>query len=420
MNKCVTLLLLLLPLYTARAQTSAISLSLPESEKQFIDRNLVLIAERYNIDIAEAQFRQAKLIENPVVSFDQNVYNRLNSKYFDFGSNGQSAVDLDQLIYIAGQRNNRIRLEKINKEMSVYQFEEVLRTLRHELRTKFVELYYARKSSGVYEREITSLKQLLNAFKEQQEKGNISLLEKSRIQALLLSLQQEQNEIANQILSLESNLKFLLALKPTDTFEPLFDESILMKIDLSAISFADLCNRIVVRPDLKMAETGVRVSEANVKLQKSLAFPEVHVTGSYDKAGNFINNYFSVGLNFTLPVFNRNQGQIKAARIAFLQNSNREQQALEQAKHELYASYARLDKAISLYHSADIDMEHDFETLINGMNENFHKRNISLLEFVDYYCTYKETCLQLFQTRKEVLLAMEDLNTVTGSEIFNY
>lgn len=181
MDKRVTLLLFLLPWCTIQAQTPAFSLSLPEAEKRFSDRNLELIAERYNIDIAEAQVLQARLFDNPVVAFEQNVYNRLNTKYFDFGPKGQTAVSIEQLIYIAGQRNNRIRLEKVNKEMAVYQFEEVLRTLRNTLRTEFIELYYARKSARMYEREISSLQQRLDVFKEQQTKGNVSLLEKYRI-----------------------------------------------------------------------------------------------------------------------------------------------------------------------------------------------------------------------------------------------
>ena len=38
--------------------------------------------------------------------------------------------------------------------------------------------------------------------------------------------------------------------------------------------------------------------------------------------------------------------------------------------------------------------------LIAGVNENFKKRNISLLEFIDYYDSYKETCIQLHEIKK--------------------
>ena len=62
----------------------------------------------------------------------------------------------------------------------------------------------------------------------------------------------------------------------------------------------------------------------------------------------------------------------------------------------------------------------NFEKLITGVNENFTKRNISLLEFIDYYDSYKETCIQLHEIKKDVFLAMENLNTTIGQNILNY
>ena len=73
MDRRVTLLLFLSLLFSG-ARASVVSLSLKESEQRFSEHNLEVIAERYNIDIAEAQVVQAKLFENPVVSLEQNVY----------------------------------------------------------------------------------------------------------------------------------------------------------------------------------------------------------------------------------------------------------------------------------------------------------------------------------------------------------
>ena len=215
-------------------------------------------------------------------------------------------------------------------------------------------------------------------------------------------------------------MKLLLGLNASETFEPVFDESVLKQIDITSIPFIELNNRLAERPDLKMARTNIQASRANVSLQKSLAFPEVSLKGSYDRAGNFCDNYFAIGLSISIPVFNRNQGNIKSARLSVLQNTSREELARKQAEKELFTSYARLEKAVKLYNSSNYELERDFETIIDGVNTNFRKRNISLLEFIDYYQAYKETCLQLYQTQKDVFLAMEEINTVTGSDVFSY
>lgn len=422
MDKRVILLSLLLQVFafTSGAENQLVKLNLQEAGQRFSTCNLELIAERYNIDMAEAEVIQARLFENPVISLEQNVYNRLNGKYFDMGREGEAVVEVEQLIYIAGQRNKRVRVEKLNKEMAVYQFEEVLRTLRSELNTKFIELYYTEKSLSVYDKEIDYLQRLLEVMKEQNEKGNISLLEKSRIQALLLSLQQERNETSNRVISLQGDIKLLLGLNATEVFEPVFDEAVLKQVDIASIPFIELNNRLAERPDIKMARTNIQVSRANVSLQKSLAFPEVSLKGAYDRAGNFCDNYFAIGLSVSVPIFNRNQGNIKSARLSVLQNTNREELARKQAENELFTSYARLEKAVKLYNTSNYELERDFEKIIDGVNSNYSKRNISLLEFIDYYQAYKETCLQLYQTQKDVFLAMEEINTVTGSDVFNY
>lgn len=422
MGKRFILLLLILHVFNLKtsAEVQQKPLTLQEAGRQFFVNNLELIAERYNIEMAEAEVIQAKLFENPVISLEQNVYNRLNGKYFDMGKEGEAVVEIEQLIYIAGQRNKRVRVEKLNKEMAVHQFEEVLRTLKSELNSKFIELYYTEKSLSIYDKEIEYLQQLLEVMKEQNDKGNISLLEKSRIQALLLSLQQERNETSNQLISLQGDMKLLLGLNASETFEPVFDESVLKQINITSIPFIELNNRLAERPDLKMARTNIQASRANVSLQKSLAFPEVSLKGSYDRAGNFCDNYFAIGLSISIPVFNRNQGNIKSARLSVLQNTSREELARKQAEKELFTSYARLEKAVKLYNSSNYELERDFETIIDGVNTNFRKRNISLLEFIDYYQAYKETCLQLYQTQKDVFLAMEEINTVTGSDVFSY
>lgn len=414
MYRPVLLILLMIRVWTGAAQEGVVRLSLDDALERFAACNLSLIAERYHVDMAEAQVTQAKLFENPVISFEQNVYNRNNGKYFDLGKEGEAVVEIEQLIYIAGQRNKRVRLEKLNKEMAVYQFEEVIRTLRGELKEKFVDLYYTRKSLSVYDREIGYLSTVLDVYKEQNAKGNVSLLEKSRIQALLLSLKQERNGISNEAVALEGDLRLLLGLKREEVPEPLFDESALDRIELEKLPLAELSARMAGRPDLKQAEAGIRASEADVRLQRSLAFPEVSLKGAYDRAGNFCNNYFAIGLSVSVPLFNRNQGNIKSARLSVLRNNTLAEQARRQADNELFACYTKLAKALELYRSSDYELERDFDRIIEGVNAGFRKRNISLLEFIDYYEAYKETCLQLYGMKRDVVMAAEGLNTIVG------
>ena len=420
MNRAFLFLLFLLLAGKMCAQQVAGTLTLKEAEQRFLERNLSLIAERYNIDMAQAQVLQAKLFENPVISLEQNVYNRLNGKYFDFGKEGEAVVEIEQVIHLAGQRNKQVRLEKINKEIAEYQFEEVMRTLRQELNEKFVEVYFLSKSIAIYEKEVNSLQVLLGGMKIQQEKGNISLMEISRLESMLFSLRKEKNERENDLLTTRGELNLLLNL-PEDTQVQLsLDEEVLQQLDLSQLSFADLKAIINERPDQKIARSTVNASRANLKLQKSMAFPEFSVKGNYDRVGTFINDYFAIGVSLSVPIFNRNQGNIKAARFSIQQAGVQQEYAANRADMELFTAYTSLEKATQLYQSTNMDLERNFEKLITGVNENFTRKNISLLEFIDYYDSYKETCIQLYEIKKNVFLAMENLNTVVGQNVLNY
>ena len=420
MNRAFLFLLFLLLAGKMCAQQVAGTLTLKEAEQRLLERNLSLIAERYNIDMAQAQVLQAKLFENPVISLEQNVYNRLNGKYFDFGKEGEAVVEIEQVIHLAGQRNKQVRLEKINKEIAEYQFEEVMRTLRQELNEKFVEVYFLSKSIAIYEKEVNSLQVLLGGMKIQQEKGNISFMEISRLESMLFSLKKEKNERESDLLTTRGELNLLLNL-PEDTQVQLsLDEEVLQQLDLSQLSFADLKAIINERPDQKIARSTVNASRANLKLQKSMAFPEFSVKGNYDRVGNFINDYFAIGVSLSVPIFNRNQGNIKAARFSIQQAGVQQEYAANRADMELFTAYTSLEKATQLYQSTNMDLERNFEKLITGVNENFTRKNISLLEFIDYYDSYKETCIQLYEIKKNVFLAMENLNTVVGQNVLNY
>ena len=420
MNRAFLFLLFLLLAGKMCAQQVAGTLTLKEAEQRFLERNLSLIAERYNIDMAQAQVLQAKLFENPVISLEQNVYNRLNGKYFDFGKEGEAVVEIEQVIHLAGQRNKQVRPEKINKEIAEYQFEEVMRTLRQELNEKFVEVYFLSKSIAIYEKEVNSLQVLLGGMKIQQEKGNISFMEISRLESMLFSLKKEKNERESDLLTTRGELNLLLNL-PEDTQVQLsLDEEVLQQLDLSQLSFADLKAIINERPDQKIARSTVNASRANLKLQKSMAFPEFSVKGNYDRVGNFINDYFAIGVSLSVPIFNRNQGNIKAARFSIQQAGVQQEYAANRADMELFTAYTSLEKATQLYQSTNMDLERNFEKLITGVNENFTRKNISLLEFIDYYDSYKETCIQLYEIKKNVFLAMENLNTVVGQNVLNY
>ena len=71
------------------------------------------------------------------------------------------------------------------------------------------------------------------------------------------------------------------------------------------------------------------------------------------------------------------------------------------------------------YNNFDPGFKQDFTHLVGEVYKNYEKRNIGLLEFLDYYDTYKTNTLLLNGLLLSRTLALEQLNFVTGTPFFN-
>ena len=57
--------------------------------------------------------------------------------------------------------------------------------------------------------------------------------------------------------------------------------------------------------------------------------------------------------------------------------------------------------------------------LIQEVIKNYEKRNISMLEFLDFYDSYKTNTLQLNNLQLNRVISLEQLNYATGTPFFN-
>lgn len=133
--KYVVVLLLFILLTENGLAEDTIPMSLEEVEKKFIENNYFLLASKYNIEAEKALIIQQKLFNNPTFSYEQNIYNPNNARYFDASRNGQFIAQVDKLFLMAGKRNKSIKLSEINYQMAELEFQDLIRTLKFELRS---------------------------------------------------------------------------------------------------------------------------------------------------------------------------------------------------------------------------------------------------------------------------------------------
>ena len=404
---------------TGQFQKDTIRISIDSAEHLFIQNNLLLLAQKYNIDAQKAQIIQAKLYPNPNLNINRGFYNPTAKKIFAGGADGETAAGVSQLIILAGKRNKQVRIAETNAKLAEYQFYDLLRTLKYTLRTDFFTIYYLQQSAKVYDVEINSLQQVVNAFQQQAGKGYISEKEVVRIKAQLYSLQSEYNDLLNQINDTESELRLVLQIK-NYYIDPLANDSKLAETQPGQYSFSVLIDSAYsARTDLKIARANVDLSKQVYSLQKSIAVPDITLQAGYDEQGSYIKNFNSIGFGIDIPIFNRNQGNIKSAKsgidITIATQKSAESSVEEQVSRALLKAMDQ-DK---LFRKLDPSFGKDFERLMHEMVINYQRRNIGLLEFIDFYDAYKQNTLQVNTIKLNRVTALEDLNFYTGTEFYN-
>ncbi len=399
-------------------QTDTVALSLQDVETLFLKNNFDLLAAKYQINEADAALIQAKLWDNPNLNIEQGVYNKDTKKWFDISATGETAVILQQLVYLAGKRNKRISIEKINSQIAQYQFYDLMRTLRHELRTSFYELYFLQQSLSIYDRELTALKTLVDAYTIEYKKGNVPFKELARLHALQFNLENEKIDVLKDVNEKQSSLVLLTNDSLSRPIKPMVDVSAFDKISPDSFSLVYLLDSgLANRYDLKIAEKQIQLEQTNLALQKAMRFPDITIGARYDEAGSYVHNYNSISLGFDLPFWNHNQGNIKIA-----ENKIEEYKALKNkseldVKNDITKAFSQLSETDKLYKSSLQKFDNNYDKLLEGITIAYKNHTISLLEFIDYYETYKNSKNEYYHLQINRLDAIEDLNMATGITI---
>src|ERR1035437_3733832 len=264
-------------------KSDTLVLKLDSVESIFLQRNLVLLAQHYNIDAQKALVEQAKLFPNPNLNFGTTLYQTATKQFFPIGKTGELSAGLSQVILLAGKHNKQVRIAVINATISEYQFYDLLRTLKHTLRNDFFNIHFLLQSANVYDREIAALQQVTDAFAQQKGKGYISEKEVIRVKAQLYNLQSEYNDLQLQLDDVQSELRLLMQSRNTVVI-PVVDEE-----TISALNPEKYPLRVILdsadntRPDLKIARLNTDLSSQNYSLQKAMAVPDVSIELGYDQ-----------------------------------------------------------------------------------------------------------------------------------------
>ncbi len=160
------------------------------------------------------------------------------------------------------------------------------------------------------------------------------------------------------------------------------------------------------------------MNKQNYELQKALAVPDLTLQLGYDQQGNYIHNFNNIGFGIDIPIFNRNQGNIKSAKSMIDYSATTQKSAEASIEAQIYRALQKAYDNTALYQKIDPAFGKDFDRLKDEVLSNYKKRNISLLDFLDFYDAYKQNTLQINSIKFNRISAFEDLNYYTGTSLY--
>ncbi len=411
--------------HSIKAQTPAdtLRLPLPEAEKIFLQKNLSLLAAKYNIDVNKALIEQARLWDNPILSTDQNIYDGIkgDGKFFAHEANrGTFYIQVTQLLRTAGKRTKLAQLATDNTTLAKEQFDDVMRSLRYTLRGDLLEINHQLKMKKVYDVEIIELQHLITGMDAELKAGNIALKDNMRLKALLFNLQNELVNIESSIIPVESELKLLLQSTDSSFIAP----ALTYKFgELTTVPIPTLDSLVTTamqnRPDAKIAQTALEFQKNNLIYQKALASPDVTVGSEYDQRSSYNPNYVGLAISLPINIFNRNQGNIKSAQYSIQQQEVQSSLQYSKIQNEVNTTFTKFKYLQQVNNLQQLDFSQKYDGLFQSILKSYQARQISLLEFIDFIDAYKDTKLKLLEQHNNLIKSIEDINYTTNTTVIS-
>ena len=387
-----------------------LKITVEQAERAFLEKNLQLLAERCNIGIADAAIVQAKVLNNPTIGmgdinfWKSNAAEELDVSPTPFGNRIVFSLELEQMIRTAGKRRKLIDVEKVSKEIATQEFETFLLGLKTELRIILHEAIFLQSYLEIINVQYKTISNLVEVYKNQTTMGNISKGELIRLQSSLIELETEANETRTELNKQYKELKVLLNSKPNSEIR-IISETVIPK-NPNEILLNDLLETAEnSRPEFLLSDLNIKQKEKLLRYEKSQRSPDISLSMSYDRYGGVWKNFVGIGIGVDIPVFDRNQGNIKMAKLSIEQanyNADYEKNKIRQEIAEIYNNYKM---NYDFYRKLiDNDFSEDLENMLEVYSRNFLNKNINMLEYIDFMYAYQTT-------KQAILMAKKNLNT---------
>jgi cobalt-zinc-cadmium efflux system outer membrane protein len=414
-TKVFALGLLTAGLLTTAAHAQQQTFTWEQMRDKFLSTNPTLQAQARSIASSRASEITAGLRPNPQFQNDTT----------------SATIGVYQEFEIGGKRPARIEGARLGTSISRTDLANTRRTLVFNLRQAFVAALLAKSDLDFARDNLANYQKAIELNRLMLQQGEIS---RANVLKIELQMLQFQTDLDDAMLALKTAKAALRALVGPSNLSQEFDvvgelRAVPLEKSLSEVQQLALSNR----PDLKSAETGREKALADLRLAKANRWPNPTIGASFLHTGTEIggpswfepfypkgsvSNAMGIGISsVSIPLFNRNQGEVARARSEQLRADFLAQAARNQVLQDVETAYASFESSrerVRLYEQTYLSRAKESLDI-----EEFSFRNgaASILDFLDAERTYRATQLAYRQQLAAYLTNVAQLEAAVGSPL---
>ena len=388
------------------------SITLADAVEIFLQRNLQLVAARYDIDTAEAEKLTAHLRPNPQITFASSglplsfTGPLIREQTYDYG--------VSQTFELGGKRDKRIDLANKNADLARGQFEMAVWSLTNDLKRKFYTVLLNESLLKLATENQTTFSEIIKHTTELVQAGEISGLDLKRLEVEKLKF---DTDVANAERDYEVALRDLRVTLGGDYQTMEIATAGALDYQPYVFSLADLRDKsLAARPDLKAARLSERAADAAIRLQNAQRIPDVTLGGGVEQVPTGGSSYtFAVGI--ALPIYDRNQGERAKALIDKMKAQNQQQLLTNQVLSDVdkaLVAFEMQKRRVELYRTGVLTKVDDIQNLTEVA---LKAGESSTLELLDAIRTRRDTLASYYQTLFDYEMSLLDLELATATPL---
>lgn len=395
------------------------SLTIDEAVREAIERNLDLLAEKYNLSVADARIITAKLRPNPVLSMGGDHLDLVGTGYNSINNAGPSEYSLrtDFLLERGQKRASRIAVAEGARAVVELQLLNTTRNLVLDVQSSFVEALLAKDNLALAEDNLKSFGDIVAVNRKRVTAGDLAEVELFRTE--LAQLQYESAVRQANLKLRTARVKLQLLLGRTNAAS-LLDVTGQLRRDALALPPAELVKTALeLRPDLRGIQRDQARSQSEIRLQVAQGKIDYTVGTEYRRQQGLAGTGNSVGvfLSTNIPVFNKNQGEIERARQEQRQIEARIRALTATIQTDVETAYLQFSNALTALERLESTMLAKAKDVRQITDFSYRRGEATLIEFLDAQRAYNETIQSYNDARAEYARSLYLIDSVSGKAI---